>query len=163
MCPANIMAKDKTKNVLKMEYLSTPDIIWKQLKQKYNFTVDACSSDKNHLLPKYWTKENSALEKNWDNEIVYCHPMYDSKIVKFIEKAFQHKCLAVFLIPANPNSNYFLKYFWNNDENAIRKNIKIHFLPRNDKGYIMKSDNGESPDVGYIRPLMIVEIDNRYD
>ena len=57
----------------------------------------------------------------------------------------------------------FLKYFWNNDENAIRKNIKIHFLPRNDKGYIMKSDNGESPDVGYIRPLMIVEIDNRYD
>ena len=89
--------------------------------------------------------------------------MYDSKIVKFIEKAFQHKCLAVFLIPANPNSNYFLKYFWNNDENCVRKNVKIHFLPRNDKGYIMKSDNGESPDVGYIRPLMIVEIDNRYD
>ena len=105
MSPANIMAKDKTKTVLKMEYVSTPDVIWDQLKDKYNFTVDACASDKNYLLPKYWTKENSALQKNWDNEIVYCHPMYDSKIVKFIEKAFQHKCLAVFLIPANAVSN----------------------------------------------------------
>ena len=146
-----------------MKYLRTPKDIWADLIKEFNFTVDACASNKHHLLPKYWTKEISALEKNLYNEIVYCHPMYDSKIVKFIEKAFQHKCLAVFLIPANPNSNYFLKYFWNNDENAIRKNMKIHFLPSNDKGYIMKTDNGQSPDVGDIRPLMIAEIDNRYD
>ena len=159
----SIMGKTAKNQKLAMKWIRTPKSIWNFLIKEFNFTVDACASDKNYLLPNYWTKENSALDKNWDNEIVYCHPMYDSRIVKFIEKAFQHKCLAVFLIPANQNSNYFLKYFWNNDENAIRKNIKIHFLPRNDKGYIMKTDNGESPDVGYIRPLMIVEIDNRYD
>ena len=37
MCPANIMAKDKSKNVLKMEYVSTPDVIWDQLKKKIQF------------------------------------------------------------------------------------------------------------------------------
>ena len=27
------------------------------------FTVDACASDKNHLVSKYWTVNNSALNK----------------------------------------------------------------------------------------------------
>ena len=73
-----------TKNkVLLMEWIRTPKIIWYNLSKEFNFTVDACASDKNHLLPKYWTINNSALDQNWDNEIVYCHPMYDIYIPKF--------------------------------------------------------------------------------
>ena len=70
--------------ILKMEYVRTPKEIWDNLSSEFNFTVDACASDKNHLLPKYWTKENSALDKNWDGEIVYCHPMYDIHIPKLV-------------------------------------------------------------------------------
>ena len=73
------------KTNLKMEFIRTPQEIWHKLLQEYNFTVDACASDKNHLLPKYWTEKNTALDKNWDNEIVYCHPMYDINIPKFIK------------------------------------------------------------------------------
>ena len=83
MKPVNINVK---KGHLKMKWIRTPKIIWDELSKEFNFTVDACASDKNHLLPKYWTKENSALDKNWDNEVVYCHPMYDIYIPKFIEK-----------------------------------------------------------------------------
>ena len=54
----------KTKRAkLRMAYVRTPEEIWNKIKTKYNFTVDACASDKNHLLPKYWTKENSALDQ----------------------------------------------------------------------------------------------------
>ena len=74
---------------------------------EFNFTVDACASDKNHLLPKYWTENNSALDKNWDNEIVYCHPMYDIYIPKFIKKAIESKCITVFLFPSSTNAEYF--------------------------------------------------------
>ena len=73
------------KKNLQMKFIRTPKEIWEELKIEFNFTVDACASDKNHLLPKYWTKDIDALKQNWDNEIVYCHPMYDIKIPKFIK------------------------------------------------------------------------------
>ena len=76
----NITTKNKN---LEMKWIRTPKVIWESLSNEFNFTVDACASDKNHLVPKYWTKENSALDNNWNGEVVYCHPMYDSKI-KFI-------------------------------------------------------------------------------
>ena len=149
----------KTKRAkLRMAYVRTPEEIWNKIKTQYNFTVDACASDKNHLLPKYWTKENSALDQNWDNEIVYCHPMYDITIPKFVEKAFKHKCICVFLLPASTNAVYFHKYFWNAKECKPRDNIKIEFLPRNDPktSYIFKTDDGDPAKHGYLRPLMLV-------
>ena len=153
----NLSHKQK-KATLKMEYVRTPIEIWNKLKTEYNFTVDACASDKNHLLPKYWTKENSALNKNWDNEIVYCHPMYDITIPKFIEKAFKHKCICVFLLPASTNAVYFHKYFWNAAECKSRDNIKIEFLPRGNQkqNYIFRTDEGIEANHGYLRPLMLV-------
>ena len=43
----NLLSKRK---LLKMEYIRTPIEIWKALSKEFNFTVDACASDKNHLL-----------------------------------------------------------------------------------------------------------------
>ena len=147
-----------TKNKkLEMKWIRTPLEIWNNLSKEFKFTVDACSSDKNHLLPKYWTKKDDALKQNWDNEIVYCHPMYDINIPKFIKKAFKSKCLSVFLLPASTNAIYFHDYLYK------KQNVEIRFLPRtkSNKGYKMYSDDNEEPKFGYIRPLMIVIIDNR--
>jgi site-specific DNA-methyltransferase (adenine-specific) len=143
---------------LKMEFIRTPQEIWHKLLQDYNFTVDACASDKNHLLPKYWTKENSALDQNWDNEIVYCHPMFDQAIPKFVRKAFKHNCVCVFLLPASTNAVYFHKYFWNTTKSMPRKNIKIEFLPRGNcrTSYVFKTEEGVAASRGFLRPLMLV-------
>ena len=72
----NLLAKNK--QLLPMEYIRTPKEIWDNLSQEFDFTVDACASDKNHLVSKYWTKEQDALLQDWDHEIVYCHPMFDT-------------------------------------------------------------------------------------
>ena len=45
------------------KFIRTPLDIWKQLSNEFDFTLDACASGDNHLLPKYYTKENSCLDK----------------------------------------------------------------------------------------------------
>ena len=153
----SIMGKTAKNQKLAMKWIRTPKSIWNDLIKEFNFTVDACASDKNHLLSKYWTEKNSALDKNWDNEIVYCHPMYDINIPKFIKKAIESKCITVFLLPASTNAEYFHKYLYKKD------NVDIRFLPREKggNGYKIFSDDNEDPKTGYLRPLMIVVIDNK--
>ena len=153
----SIMGKTAKNQKLAMKWIRTPKSIWNFLIKEFNFTVDACASDKNHLLSKYWTKKNSALDKNWDNEIVYCHPMYDINIPKFIKKAIESKCITVFLLPASTNAEYFHKYLYKKD------NVDIRFLPREKggNGYKFFSDDNDDPKTGYLRPLMVVVIDNR--
>ena len=153
----SIMGKTAKNQKLAMKWIRTPKSIWSSLIKEFSFTVDACASDKNHLLSKYWTEKNSALNKNWDNEIVYCHPMYDINIPKFIKKAIESKCITVFLLPASTNAEYFHKYLYKKD------NVDIRFLPREKggNGYKFFSDDNEDPKTGYLRPLMIVVIDNR--
>jgi len=152
----SIMGKTAKNQKLLMKWIRTPKSIWENLSKEFNFTVDACASDKNHLLPKYWTVDNSALDKNWDNEIVYCHPMYDIYIPKFIKKAIESKCITVFLLPASTNAEYFHKYLYKKD------NVDIRFLPREKggNGYKFFSDDNDDPKTGYLRPLMVVVIDN---
>tara|TARA_R100000388_G_C7154926_1_gene116351 strand:+ start:83 stop:565 length:483 start_codon:yes stop_codon:yes gene_type:complete len=152
----SIMGKTAKNQKLAMKWIRTPKSIWSSLIKEFSFTVDACASDKNHLLSKYWTKKNSALNKNWDNEIVYCHPMYDINIPKFIKKAIESKCITVFLLPASTNAEYFHKYLYKKD------NVDIRFLPREKggNGYKFFSDDNEDPKTGYLRPLMVVVVDN---
>ena len=151
-----IMGKTAKNQKLAMKWIRTPKSIWSSLIKEFSFTVDACASDKNHLLSKYWTEKNSALNKNWDNEIVYCHPMYDINIPKFIKKAIESKCITVFLLPASTNAEYFHKYLYKKD------NVDIRFLPREKggNGYKFFSDDNEDPKTGYLRPLMVVVVDN---
>ena len=53
----------------KMKYLRTPTDIWDELSKEFNFTCDMCASDENHLVNKYYTAENSALDKDWTPEV----------------------------------------------------------------------------------------------
>ena len=62
MKPWSIDRSDKKNlsfSAVKMKYLRTPKDIWEDLKKEFKFTVDCCASDQNHLLPKYYTIENS--------------------------------------------------------------------------------------------------------
>jgi hypothetical protein len=96
--------------------------------------------------------------------IVYCHPMYDTKIPKFVKKAMESKCLTVFLLPASTNSLYFHKHFWDNINHKPRDNVQVRFLRKSkdeQHGFKMATDDGELPERGYLRPLMIVVVDRR--
>ena len=142
---------------LQMLYLRTPPNIWQDLSNEFDFTCDMCASDENHLLPKYYTLENSALTKNWDNEVGYIHPLFDSKIGKFVEKASMSIGTFVFLLPASTHTKYFHDYLYKKD------NVEIRFLRKPIKGFRFGKDDGTEDDpttIGYIKPLMICIMNN---
>ena len=144
-----------------MQFLRTPTDIWEELSAEFPFTLDACASDKNHLLPKYYSASNSCLDKDWTGEIVYCHPMFDMHIGNFVEKCAKEKCTSVMLIPASTHTRYFHKYIYNKKTNSFRPNIEVRFLEKPKQGFNFGHDDGtiaEIPKgkVGYIKPLMIV-------
>ena len=80
-----------TFSAVKMKYLRTPEDIWSDLTKEFNFTVDCCASDQNHLLPKYYTIENSCLDKDWSGEVAYIHPLFDMKIKPLTIKSTKKK------------------------------------------------------------------------
>ena len=139
------------------KFLRTPTLIWEQLTSEFDFTLDACASDENHLLPKYYTEDNSCLDKDWSGEVVYCHPMFDKKIDKFVEKCAKENCLSVMLIPASTHTRYFHKYIYK------KPNVEIRFLERQTKGWHFGADDGSPDDpnsLGYIKPLMVIIFKN---
>lgn len=142
-----------------MKFIRTPIDIWKNIKTEFKPTLDACASDTNHLLPKYYTKENSCLDKDWSGEVVYCHPMFDMHIGNFVKKAFESKCKTIMLIPASTHTRYFHKYIYHNPKCEIRflEKPKQGFNFGNDDGTIAEIPKGK---VGYIKPLMIVVLNN---
>ena len=159
------MKKNIAKNTLSfscsksMRFIRTPEDIWNRLKGEYQFTLDACASDQNHLLPRYYTAENSCLDKDWTGEVVYCHPMFDMHIGDFVKKAFESKCITVMLLPASVHTRYFHKYIYHNPR------CKIEFLEKPKRGFNFGNDDGtleeiKAGKVGYIKPLMIVIFNN---
>lgn len=136
-----------------MKFLRTPTDIWERLKQEFDFTIDVCASEHNHLLPRYYTEREDGLEQDWTGEVVYCHPMFDAKIGKWVEKAFDSKALTVMLLPAATHTRYFHRFIYGNPKCEIR------FLEKPTRGFRFLSDEGELDDpqrIAYIKPLMIV-------
>lgn len=53
----------------------TPQDFFDELNDEFHFTLDAAASDDNHKCDRYYTKDNSALDKEWDEQ-TYCNPPY---------------------------------------------------------------------------------------
>ena len=137
-----------------MKWLRTPKDIWTDLSKEFNFTIDCCASDQNHLLPRYYTIEDNCLTKDWSKEVAYIHPMFDGKIGKFVEKACHTKNFTgVFLLPAATHTKYFHEFIYKNP------NCEIRFLRKPVRGFRFGHDDGTEDDpskIAYIKPLMIV-------
>lgn len=142
-------------------HIRTPKDIWAELSSEFNFTLDACASDANHLCPRYYTKQDDCLTKDWTTEIVYCHPMFDMFIGRFVEKAATSKCFSVLLLPAATHTRYFHRFIWDKGKHQPYPNVEIRFLEKPKRGFEFGNDDGTESEipkgkVGYIKPLMIV-------
>jgi len=140
----------------KMAYIRTPPELWKQLNDEFNFTLDTCSSEKNHLCEDYFTIDTDGLTSDWGTHTAYVHPMYDRLLPKWVKKCSERtEGISVMLLPASTHTVYFHTYIWKNPKCEIR------FLPCPHKngtaGWYMADDDGNvSESVGYIRPLMVL-------
>ena len=98
----------------------TPQDLFDKLQKKHGFTLDAAASDKNAKLPKYYTNEDDALNKEWKGR-VFCNPPYGREIKRWVKKAYEeslqpyNECV-VMLIPSRTDTTYWHEYIFGKAE-----------------------------------------------
>ena len=103
----------------KSDEWSTPNKIYDDLNNEFNFNLDPCSSEVNHKCENYFTIEDDGLSKSWGGYRVFCNPPY-SNIAAWVKKAWQESTkdntLVVLLIPARTDTKYFHEYIYQRSE-----------------------------------------------
>jgi site-specific DNA-methyltransferase (adenine-specific) len=56
----------------------TPRYLFDRLNGIFRFTVDACASANNALLPRYWSVHDDAQRQDWSKEIVFANPPFNN-------------------------------------------------------------------------------------
>lgn len=103
----------------------TPQYYFDSLNKRFQFTVDAASSESNHKLPRYWTAEDSGLVKPWAGERVFPNPPYGRQMVEWMRKCYTEwssgQCqIIVALVPARTDTRWF--------HNFVYKKADLEFL-----------------------------------
>ncbi len=106
---------------------ATPQAFFDEINNEFNFTLDPCSSKENAKCPRFYTKEEDGLSKNWDNERVFMNPPYGREIGKWIKKASEARGgIVVCLLPARTDTRYFHEYIYGkSDIRFIKGRLKF--------------------------------------
>lgn len=93
----------------------TPATLYKELDDKYHFTLDPCCTQKTAKCKKYYTPEDDGLQKDWQGETVFCNPPYSQKeqtawVKKCYEESLKPNTTVVMLIPARTDTRRFHDY-----------------------------------------------------
>ena len=87
---------------------STPNTLFKQLHNEFQFNLDACANKWNNKCAQYFTEQDNALKKEWSG-VVWMNPPY-SECGVWIRKAFEESrkgATIVCLIPGRTETKWF--------------------------------------------------------
>ena len=104
----------------------TPIELFNEYNNIFNFTLDLCASESNHLCSKYFTLYDSCFDHRIVGECIWCNPPYGRSIGKFVEycnNLSNVNRVVVMLLPARTDTKWFHDFIYGN------KNVsKIIFL-----------------------------------
>ena len=118
----------------KVQNWETPDDLYNEVHRMFNFTRDVCASESNTKCSKFWTEEDSCLDKTWDG-VNWMNPPFKN-MKHFVKKAYdeRHDAVTVCLIPARTNTNWWHEYCMKGEVLFIQGRPKfkgnIHGLPQ---------------------------------
>ena len=126
----------KEKPVLKPFYnddkndWATPQWLFDEINEEFNFTLDACADERNHKCDKYFTKEQDSLKQDWKNEIVYMNPPYSGGVLgDWIKKAYEESlkgATVVCLIPSYTSTKYWHEYCEKGEIRFLKGKVKYN-------------------------------------
>lgn len=93
----------------------TPQWLFDELNNQFNFTCDVCATKDNAKCSNYYTIENDGLQKEW-NGTCWMNPPYGREIGKWVKKASESNCTTVCLLPARTDTKWFHDYVLNKAE-----------------------------------------------
>lgn len=93
----------------------TPQKLFDELNEEFNFTLDAAASQRNSKCKKFYTEEDNGLLQDWRGETVFCNPPYGRKATgewtkKCYEESRKPNTTVVLLIPARTDRISFHDY-----------------------------------------------------
>lgn len=88
---------------------TTPLDLFNRLDNIFSFDIDLCASDTNHLCKLYFTKNNSCLDKDLFDHVIYYNPPYFRNMYIFIKKCFElsKNNIVVMLLPSRTDTKWF--------------------------------------------------------
>ncbi|OAW28339.1 DNA N-6-adenine-methyltransferase [Staphylococcus hominis] len=109
---------------------ATPQNLFDELNDEFNFTLDPCATDENAKCSKYFTIEDDGLSKDWSNDVVFMNPPYGREIKKWIMKAYEESlngATVVCLIPARTDTTYWHDFIFGkaNDIRFLKGRLKF--------------------------------------
>ena len=112
----------------KSEEWATPEDYYKELNEKFGFTLDPCSTHENAKCEKHFTKDDDGLAQDWGKETVFMNPPYGREIGWWMEKAYkssQKGATVVCLVPARTDTKWFHDYALKGEVRFIKGRLKF--------------------------------------
>jgi len=110
----------------------TPPAIYAALDRRYHFTLDVCASPETAKCARYYDQATDGLAQPWNGR-VWCNPPYGRGVGNWLAKGHDeldtHICeLAVFLLPARTDTQWFHAYLWDGSAHHPRTGVSIEFM-----------------------------------
>jgi len=93
----------------------TPQNLFDELNEEFNFTLDPCATSKNAKCSKYYTVKENGLKQNWSKDIVFMNPPYGGHTGSWIKKAHEESkkgAVVVCLIVSSTDRTYWHDYIF---------------------------------------------------
>jgi len=101
----------------KTDEWETPQELFDELNEEFNFTLDPCATKENAKCDKFYTKKENGLIQDWSGERVFMNPPYGRVIGKWVKKASESKAeIVVCLLPARTDTKWFHDYIYHKAE-----------------------------------------------
>jgi len=108
------MALQKAMVSSKSNEWATPQELFDNLNKEFNFLLDVAATKENAKCKKFYTLENSGLDKDWENSN-FMNPPYGGNTGKWIKKAYQESLkgrTTVCLIVSSTDRSYWHEYIF---------------------------------------------------
>jgi len=97
----------------------TPQDLFDDLHQEFDFTLDVAASHDNAKCERYFTKEIDGLKQDWAGERCFMNPPYGYALKHWTKKAYEETTnpfarakLVVGLLPARTDTRWFHDYIY---------------------------------------------------
>lgn len=98
----------------KLDSWATPQEFFNKLNEAYHFDIDVCAAKDTAKCEKFFTKENSCLDKTWgEGNVCFMNPPYGREIGKFIKKAYEQSLIGtktICLLPSRTDTKWFHEF-----------------------------------------------------
>ena len=113
-----------------IEY-STPLKIVNPLIEEFSLTRDVCASKYNHKLKDYWTVDDNALTKSWEDNC-WMNPPFNRHLGTWVRKANseRHSGTKVCLFPVRANTKWWAEVCIDSEIRFINGEVNFNDEPR---------------------------------